>query len=296
MIGRTTLRELIVIREHPLHFFSLYNYFHRYLSQVPCEIIGALITYGAETFTIIKNYLDYCIYAHVRIRIIMAEFRRIPTGIKGLDEMVAGGFPFPSVALVAGSAGTGKTTFSMSFLTQGANKGEQGLFFTTLSEPTQWMLRYASQFDFVKKNFFGNEIKYEDIGLLIQKGDYQELLEHIDNKIAEVMPERIVIDPITVVGEFFEEDYRMFLFELTNLLKNWQAVTLLTGEVNPGETYPPEITYAVDSVVLLSMIEEEGSRRKYLEVLKMRGTDHTTGKQPISITTSDGIVVLKSRF
>ncbi|MBS3817860.1 MAG: hypothetical protein KGY76_09905 [Candidatus Thermoplasmatota archaeon] len=44
------------------------------------------------------------------------------------------------------------------------------------------------------------------------------------------------------------------------------------------------------------MLEEEGSRRKYLEVLKMRGTDHTTGKQPISITTEDGIVVLKSRF
>ena len=85
--------------------------------------------------------------------------RRIPTGIRGLDEMIEGGFPFPSVVLVAGSAGTGKTTFSMKFLMEGANKGEQGLFFTTLSEPTQWMLRYASQFEFIKKDYFGNEIK-----------------------------------------------------------------------------------------------------------------------------------------
>ncbi len=226
----------------------------------------------------------------------MDEFDRISTGVNGLDEMVAGGFPFPSVALVAGGAGTGKTTFAMSFLTEGARKGEQGLFFTTLSEPTQWMLRYASQFDFIDKDYFGDEIKYQDIGLLLQKEGYEELLDFIDDKIAEVMPQRIVIDPITVVGTFFEEEYRSFLFELTNLLKNWQAVSVLTGEVSPGESYPKEITYAVDSVVLLSMVEEEGSRRKYLEVLKMRGTDHTTGRQPISITTEDGIVVLKSRF
>lgn len=223
-------------------------------------------------------------------------FRRIPTGVDGLDEMVGGGFPFPSVALVAGGAGTGKTTFAMEFLVEGAKKGEQGLFFTTLSEPTQWMLRYASQFDFIDKEYFGQEIKYVDMGLLLQSEEYEDILDFIDDKIAEIMPQRIVIDPITVVGTFFEEDYRSFLFELTNLLKNWQAVTILTGEVNPGEAYPPQITYAVDTVILLTMLEEEGSRRKYLEVLKMRGTDHTTGKQPISITSDNGIIVLKSRF
>lgn len=224
------------------------------------------------------------------------KIKRISTGVKGLDEMVGGGFPYPSVALVAGGAGTGKTTFAMSFLTEGAEKGEQGLFFTTLSEPTQWMLRYASQFDFINKDFFGDEIRYEDIGLLLQQEGYEELINHIDDKIAEVMPQRIVIDPITVVKDFYSEEYRTFLFELINLLKNWKAVTLLTGEVAPDEPYPSQVTYAVDTVILLSMIEEEGSRRKYLEVLKMRGTDHTTGKQPISITTSDGVVVLKSRF
>ncbi len=226
----------------------------------------------------------------------MAGFERISTGIKGLDEMIEGGFPFPSVTLVAGGAGTGKTTFGLKFLTEGAEKGEQGLFFTTLSEPTQWMLRYTSQFDFINQDYFGDEIKYQDIGLIVQNEGYEELLDFIDDKIAEVMPQRIVIDPITVIGTFLDEDYRSFLFELTNLLKNWQAVTVLTGEVSPGEPYPEDVTYAVDTVILLSMLEEEGSRRKYLEVLKMRGTDHTTGKQPISITTEDGIVVLKSRF
>lgn len=224
------------------------------------------------------------------------KLQRIPSGINGLDEMIEGGFPFPSVVLVAGSAGTGKTTFGMKFLIEGAMNGEQCLFFTTLSEPTQWMLRYASQFDFVDKEYFGREIMYKDMGLMLQRDGYEELLDYIDDQIAEIMPQRIVIDPITVVGAFFEEDYRIFLFELTNLLKNWQAVTVLTGEVNPGEAYPAQISYAVDSVVLLTMNEEEGVRRKYLEIIKMRGTDHTSGRQPLTITKKDGVVVLKSRF
>ncbi|MGM0510305.1 MAG: RAD55 family ATPase [Thermoplasmatota archaeon] len=223
-------------------------------------------------------------------------FKRISSGINGLDEMIEGGFPFPSVSLVAGSAGTGKTTFGLNFLVEGASKGEQGLFITTLSEPTQWMLKYAGEFDFINKDYFDNEIKYHDVGTLLKKDGYEALLDSIDTKIAEIMPQRIVIDPITVAGAFFGKDYRHFLFELVNILKNWQAVTVLTGEVKPEESYPPEISYAVDSVILLKMLEEEGTRRKYLEVLKMRGTQHKQGKQPMTINKEDGITILKSRF
>ncbi|HVO77816.1 MAG TPA: ATPase domain-containing protein, partial [Methanomassiliicoccales archaeon] len=69
-----------------------------------------------------------------------------------------------------------------------------------------------------------------------------------------------------------------------------------TGEVTPGEMYPPEVSYAVDGIVLLMLSEEGGARRKYLEVLKMRGTNHITGKQSIDITRAEGIMVLKARF
>jgi len=221
---------------------------------------------------------------------------RIPSGIPGLDEMVEGGFPFPSVILLSGTAGTGKTTFALKFLCRGAENGEQGLYITTLSEPTQWMLRFASQFDFMKQDYFGDEIVYMDLGAQLREMDPPKLLEVIEEKIAEVLPQRIVIDPVTVIGSMLKGDYRTFLFDMANRLKNWNATTLVTGEVNPGELYPPEISYAVDGIVLLMLSEEGGSRRKYLEVLKMRGTNHLTGKQSIDITRSEGIVVLKARF
>ena len=221
---------------------------------------------------------------------------RIPSGIPGLDEMIEGGFPFPSVVLVSGTAGTGKTTFALKFLCEGAANGEKGLYITTLSEPTQWMLRFASQFDFMEQDYFGREIEYMDLGARMRDMDSSKILEAIEEKIAEVLPQRIVIDPVTVVGTMLKGDYRTFLFDMTNRLKNWNATTVLTGEVAPGELYPPEISYAVDGIVLLMYSEEEGSRRKYLEVLKMRGTNHSTGKQSIDVTKTKGIVVLKARF
>lgn len=125
----------------------------------------------------------------------------------------------------------------------------------------------------------------------------EDIISFIDDRIAEVMPQRIVIDPITILKNMLKgDDYRMFLFDLTNHLKNWEATTLLTGEVAPGEMYPSDVSYAVDGVILLTAREEDGARRKHIEVLKMRGTNHQTGIQPINIDSENGIMVLKSRF
>jgi len=219
----------------------------------------------------------------------MAEekFVRIPTGIPGLDDMIQGGFPFPSTILVAGAAGTGKTTFCLQFLTEGANNGEQGLFFTTLSEPTQWMLRFISPFKFIKKDYFGKEIKYVELApeLLDESPTEEDLLSILEENIAETMPQRIVIDPITVIKDMIPGRYRAFLYKLTTKLKNWHATTILTGEVLPAEPYPVEVSYIVDGVIVMTYKESsEGHRRKYLEVLKMRGTNHTTGKNLLDIS------------
>jgi len=217
---------------------------------------------------------------------------RLKSGIPGMDEMMEGGFPFPSTILVAGGAGTGKTTMALQFLAKGAEEGEQGLFFTTLSEPTQWMLRFVSRFGFIKREYFGKQIKYIDLGpFLTENNQPDRILEHIEEQIAEHMPQRIVIDPLTVVGEMLSGSYRTFLYDLATRLKNWQAVSVLTGEVLPGQMYPVELSYVVDTLVLLSTdLSPEGTRRKYLEILKMRGTNHTTGKNLVDLSAKGFVV------
>ncbi|MCK4315446.1 MAG: hypothetical protein KAX24_06720, partial [Anaerolineae bacterium] len=54
--------------------------------------------------------------------------KRVPTGIKGLDEMLDGGLLPGSMVLVRGAPGTGKTSLALQFLIHGAAKhNEPGL-------------------------------------------------------------------------------------------------------------------------------------------------------------------------
>jgi len=217
------------------------------------------------------------------------DFLRISTGIGGLDQMIEGGLPFPSTVLLAGNTGCGKTTFCLQFLFEGAAKGERGLYITTLSEPTNWMLRFTSRFKFVKKEYIGTRITYYDLGPFIKskyppEDRFETLKRVIEEKIIELMPQRIVIDPISSFGGLLKDSYREFVFDLSQSLKNWQAVTLMTGEATPEQPYPLEPAYTSDGIIILYNLEHQDGRRRYLEVLKMRGTDHVTGKHIVDIS------------
>ena len=162
-----------------------------------------------------------------------------------------------------------------------------------MSEPTQWMLRFLSEFDFLDKKWFGDQIEYVDLGPQISDGiDPLKLLYMIEEKVNEVMPQRIVIDPITIIKSIMDMDYRTFLFNLTTRFKNWNTTTLLTGEVRPDEVYPVEVSYIVDGLVLLTNVKMGvgGERKRYLEIIKMRGTNHMTGDHLFDITHK-GIMV-----
>ena len=43
---------------------------------------------------------------------------RVPSGIFGLDQIIAGGFRDNTAVVVVGASGTGKSTFAMQFLMQ----------------------------------------------------------------------------------------------------------------------------------------------------------------------------------
>jgi len=63
---------------------------------------------------------------------------RIKTGIRGLDEMLQGGFLEGDAVMVAGPAGSGKTTLALQYVVNGVTQfGHNGIYVTFEQLPDQ---------------------------------------------------------------------------------------------------------------------------------------------------------------
>jgi len=65
-----------------------------------------------------------------------------PTGVEGLDDILAGGLQCGGFFLVEGDSGSGKTTLGLQFLLEGVRRGER-VFYVTLSETREELLTVA---------------------------------------------------------------------------------------------------------------------------------------------------------
>jgi circadian clock protein KaiC len=218
---------------------------------------------------------------------------RLESGIPGLDEMTNGGFIFPSVILVGGEPGTGKTTLALQSLFYGASKGECCLYFTAISEPTWVVQKFIGNFSFFSQKAIETErLIFIDIGEFIS-GSEEETLKVIQRNVEKYQPKRVVIDPITAIMNSMDNDkmkYRRFMNQLITLMKTQGCVTILTTEYSYAEVPTSVDAYMVDALIILSTLEIESARKKYIEVLKMRGTKHLTGRRSL-ILSDDGMRV-----
>ena len=217
---------------------------------------------------------------------------RIETGIPGLDEMIEGGFILPSAVLIAGAPGTGKTTMAVQSLFYGAKKGETGMFITAISEPNWVVQKFLSSFQFFDQNLIDlGRVIFVDVGGAL-RDDPMQVLETIQNEVDRYSPNRLVIDPVSVMRIAIDDDrkYREFLHDLITYMKAFNCVTYLTAEFDYSSITKAMEGYMVDCILLLSYPIEENARRKYMEVLKMRGTKHLTGEQSVDIDKSGFIV------
>jgi circadian clock protein KaiC len=221
----------------------------------------------------------------------MAIMRR-ETGIAGLDKLVNGGFPVPSTVLIGGAPGTGKTTLAVQSLFHGARKGETGIYVTAISEPRWVVQKFLSEFTFFDQEALDKE---KIVFLEMKKSLFEEppkLLPKIMDIVERYEPQRVVIDPITPIKAALDRSggTREFLHALFEFLKGFNCSSMVTAEMSYEEVPRSIEGYMVDGIIILSYPEDNMVRRKFLEVLKMRGTKHITGKQLVDIT-NEGVLV-----
>jgi len=222
------------------------------------------------------------------------------THIKYLDDIFHGGFLKPSAVLVAGPTGSGKTTLCMQSLFGAAKNGESCIYFSMLTESPAMVTRTMSQYSFFDSSVIESgklRIFSIDAGI-IEKGDFATF-EFIYDTIQKYRPSRIVIDPITILDHMintFEEkelqytEKRGFIMNLFSKVEAWNTLLLLTGELSENEIASTPWGHMVDGIIVLGERPFGKSRQRYLDIMKMRGTDFFNGKHTFKIR-GDGITV-----
>ena len=221
---------------------------------------------------------------------------RIKTGILELDKMLCGGFMPGDAVLIAGSAGSGKTTLALQYLVNGVTQfGDRGIYVTFEELPNQ-IYRDAKSFGWDLRKL-EEENKFRLIctspNLLMQTEGGENIL---DEPIKEIQPQRIVIDSLSHLqmyvpeSELRKEAYRLTMYLKTKRLSSvltWESPQIVGQSLSVTEA---GMSFLVDGIVLLRYVEIESSMRKALVILKLRGSDHSKELREFMIT-SQGIKV-----
>jgi KaiC/GvpD/RAD55 family RecA-like ATPase len=220
---------------------------------------------------------------------------RAKTGIKGLDELLSGGFPRESTIMLTGGPGAGKTTFSMNYLVNGATHyGENGVYVSLEEEPERIIRNSMSCFNWPVEEL----IKKKRLKLVrAELYDFDKLKIMIEDEVDALKAKRLVIDPTTIISLFFEKplEIRRAIIDLDRVVKKLGCTSLLICEMPEGtkgiSAFGVE-EFVADGIIVMYHFRGEKYTRA-ISIKKMRATRHDVGLHPVEITT-EGIVVYPS--
>lgn len=229
---------------------------------------------------------------------------KLPTGIPGFDFLADGGLPKGRATLISGTAGSAKTVFASQFLAEGIKRGQNGVFVTFEESPKA-----------IRKNMRGfgwdidkweQERKWAFVDASPQPGekpivtgdyDLGPLLARIEYAIRKYSAKRISMDSLGAIFSHLADSaqVRSDLFSIASALRELEITAIMTAERT--EEYGEISRYGVeefvaDNVVIFRNVLSDEKRRRTIEILKYRGTDHQKGEFPFTIVPGQGIVII----
>lgn len=211
--------------------------------------------------------------------------KRVPTGIPGFDKLCKGGLPKSGTYLVSGVTESGKTLFAMQFLVNGARMfSEAGVFITTEEKPQRIRERFSAwQIEELEDE---NKLAIIDASL-----DLDASIKEIAALQNEINAKRAVFDSATAIG--FSRNPLDFGAELLSFSTAMRTLgltsvfTCQTLENKPTRFCVEQL--AADGLILLHYMKGDFDVRG-IEIIKIRGSDHSKRIHPLEITEK-GIIV-----
>jgi KaiC domain protein len=220
---------------------------------------------------------------------------RISSGIKGLDDMIGGGFPEGHIVVVIGESGVGKTTFAMQFLMDGLVNKEPAIYIS-IEEEKESLIASARVYGWdMEKYIKDNKLAILNLDLSDIKTTSRKIKTELPEFIESFGAKRMVIDSITLFSIMFDDviERRIRLAGLIKAIRKVGITSLFTAEVNTDSTQHSKdgiIEYTSDGVLFLAHNEIERNIKLMMRVVKMRRIQHDRSYRPYEITNK-GIVV-----
>ncbi len=212
----------------------------------------------------------------------IARERLLSSGATGLDEILQGGFKRGQLYAVAGPLGSGKTTLGLQFLRAGADAGERSLYIG-FAETAEDLRRVAYSHGW---SLSGVALHCMAVESEVERGDYtlfpasavelHGLLRDMLDVIGAEAPDRLVIDPISVLRWYADDryQYRRLVEGFARMLSVRGVTTLFLEEMEEER----EQWITADGLLALRAERSgSGSGRRELEVVKLRAVPVASG-------------------
>jgi circadian clock protein KaiC len=203
---------------------------------------------------------------------------RVSTGVPRLDTMLGGqGYYRGTTILLTGTAGTGKTSLSATFVDAACRRGEKCLYLAFEESQDQIIRNMRSIGIDLQPHVSRGLLKFHASRPTFYGLEMHLLVTHL--LVEQHRPEIVVIDPVTnLVSGGSVGDVHAMAMRLVDYLKGRGITTVMTTLTSGGdhlEQSEINISSLIDTWLLVRDIENSGERNRGLYILKSRGMAHS---------------------
>src|SRR6266478_5753804 len=227
----------------------------------------------------------------------MVGDERCLSGVDGLDNILAGGFPRCGFYLIQGDPGSGKTTLALQFLPEGLRRGEK-VFYITLSETKQELLQVArshgwslDKIPVLDLSAVENLLRPEAQTTVFHPSEVEltKVSQLLLDEVRKAQPARVAFDSLSEFRLMAETAlrYRRQLLTLKQQFTRFKStVLLLDDKMNKAGVIDPHVLSLTHGVIDMEQLSPDyGTSRRRLRVSKLRAVKFREGYHDYVIAT-----------